>query len=473
MSLMKFYTDALTSVDLNVTDDGFVKIQSGKRNQMVMVNKHPLVLPIKEQITSLNEVQEDGSLKVTKTLFNPLNEDVVKGESESLKKLKNMMDIKMSFTLNLIFNNLLKLGSDLDLQKKASLNLTSFISTLNKAKGRNVKVAVDENSIIKWNKIYEKNMISTATKGLIHTYLKRGGVFNNNKYNCLATINFPAYKELLKLDKKPQMYGIKLRPKDVEVYKLVYEFIFKDINEKDSFMLGSNDKKSPGFISLFSMYIHIGERLNELLNDLAFIDKDIVKGGKVNLNLTLEDIEGCSKYGNELAMIPSDLNASKKIQNRLLSNNKQNQTTNTHGTVNLQNLLHGTPQNQVVTNQQIPTVVEEPLVDTTGMSTAQKILYGTSPRPNVQQHRPMGVNNVQSQQQVPMNQIPLQQFQQQPQMNNYQQQPVYQQSQQRPMGVNNMQQQQVPMQQYQQQQMNTYQQQPVYQQHRPMGVPGY
>jgi len=471
MKLIEFYKRTLNTAGFVYDDEGFIKAPraNGKPIQVVDAGR-PMVLPTNEHKSSLTEVI-DGEVTLVKTLFNPLNEDAVKGESISLRKLKNAMEHKLNFSLAMTIELLLELGLSLEMQKKASLNLNKFIGSLNKARTNNVKDLIDEGSIDRWLKIYKASIKAGPTKGLIHTYLKRGGMLNGTKYNRLATASFPIYKMLDSVNKNTPLLGVKMRGKDPKVLKLIFEYIFTGIEDNpEKYAIGSMDDTSPGFISLTKLYLTIANRLNELLNDLKFMDEVVSTSAIIDVKITEDELDKLDIYKNELAAIPSDIDAGRhralvkdapaeqpkqeKVTARSILNSQngiaESVANYTPTQAIVQQVLHGN-NNQVPVQQQPVMPVQQQqqnvqTVDTSGMTAAQKILYGNMQVPNtqqIQQQRPMGINTmtqqVQQQQMVmPNNMAMPNQYgvpQQMPMQNMYQQQPPMQQ---RPMGINTM-----------------------------------
>ena len=430
MKLIKFYTNVINSIGLKVDDEGYIKVPGEKKDRPIMHNKKFLVMPVKNQIdTMFGEV--DGKRVLTKVLFNPLSEDPVNGESASLIKLKSIVDVTLNFSYATIIELLLKLGSNLDYQKKATLNLNMFISTLNKAKGQSKTDAVDEKSIEKWAKIYSGVLSAPPSKGLLHVFLKKGGMINGVKYNRTCTLNLPVYKELKKLTKDTPLFGTRLRKKDIEVYKLVYEYVFKDLFEDENYVVMSNNKLAAGFDSLLRMYITLSVRFNSLLKELMFIDEESAKAAMVDLQVSLTDMDNIDSLEGEVAAIPSDTDAH-RAANVVTTAVEQVHAANVPSTtiVDKRSAVDMILNNDVSGRNTMmqPTQAIQPqttTVDTTGMTAAQKILYGNSPQTMQQQYATQTPQQQQFIQQVP------------PQYGQ-QMQTQYAMPQERPRGINSM-----------------------------------
>lgn len=447
--LLTFYEKVIKSIGYEADAEGFIRVANGKKSDLVKIGDKFLVLPTKDQIANMTRV-EDGVVHTTKVLFNPLKEDIVKGDSESLKKIKTTMEVKLSFTAATIFELLLKLGGNQELQKKASLDVNSFIGTLKEARGTNVREVIDEGSLDRWGKLYQQCIKPTSTKGLLHMFIKKGGVVNDVKYNRLSNMGFPMYRALSDMGPKDKnLYGVTLRTKDIKVLKLIYEYVFLNIDTPEYYMLGSMDTNSPGFVSLFKLYLTVGNRFNEILNSLDFMKEEIIDIAKLDLDIDFSELDNTAKFAGEIALIPVDNDTSAKSTSRLLGSQqeapKATEVVNpTKPKLDPRALLNGTYNQQPVYTP--PPNVPVPQVDTTGMTAAQKILYGNNPslvQPvNPQEPRPMGINNMPVPQPQPY--YPQQQGYPQapgmyPNMGGYPPQSQYNNyNQPRPMGINSM-----------------------------------
>ena len=112
--LLSYYRKILRNVGLRVNDEGYIYIG----DTLFIVKDKPLVLPTENQLSSVMEKNENGEYVIAKIPFNPLNEDVIKGDSESLKRLKRCVERHISKSLGGLVEVLLTLASNKDLQKE-------------------------------------------------------------------------------------------------------------------------------------------------------------------------------------------------------------------------------------------------------------------------------------------------------------------------------------------------------------------
>jgi len=447
MKLIDFYKSVLESLNLIVSDDGYVKIDAGGKHVMFTINGKPLTLPTQEHIKYAIDVDDNGKFKVNRVLYNVLNEDVIKGDSISLRKSKDIAEKMLAHGIYAVGELLLSLAENPKLQTKTSMELNNFLGDIAHIKTKQMKHLVDPKTINGWKTFYDKSLESKAGLQMIKIYLKKGGIDKNKKYNRLNTTSFPLYEELMNSNKDDVVSGVTLRKKDVELYNVLFDFILKDmLDEKHHMTYGSNDTLAPGFVALFKVYVEIAVRLNKLLTSLKFINEELYDSAFINLQVASDDLDKISVFENELKVIPNELELNKNAASL--------QTTVTQ----IEETPEYTPPKSLLGNVAKPKLTESgipennniPANTTVEDDPVMKILYGNpnlGPQPTIvpyQQPQPM----IQPMQQ-PMTQ-PMQQPVYQPQV----QQPMYQSPNQQPM--------------YQpQMQSNMYQQPGMYQ--RPMG----
>jgi len=462
MKLVEFYKDVITSLGLTVNDEGYVYVGSGDNRMLFHVEGKSLVLPTKEHLATLFEKDDDGNINLVKLPYNPLNEDVVKGDTLSLKKTKVLAERRLGNAIHFAGELLLLLASNPALQKKTSIEINKFLSSLSVAKNQNIKELVDEKSITTWNNLYSKTI--SADKGVITIYNKKAGVYDGVKYNRLAIISSPLYDELCNYDKETPIYGIKLRAKDATVYKLILKYLLNLTDENSTISIGSNDNESPAFISLYKLYITVANKINSVMNELKSIDTELYDAGIININTSITTLDNLGIHKGELLAIPNenDLNRTKVVEQQVQPAQQQmTQLPVYQQPINIPDMSKPLPYQQEVDIDPIRKILNGnniPVIPSLQKGNVQQPMYPQqilSGQPMYQQQlpilqqQPMGINNpMQMQQMLPVQQ-PIYQQQMQP-MYQQQAQPMFQQSM------------------YPQQMQQPQMQQSVYQQ--PMGI---
>ena len=307
-NIVDFYSRVINTIGMGVDKNGFIYVGKGDAKVILVVNNKTLVIPTKEHLKTMVEKNEDGELEVTKVPFNPLNEDVVKGDSVSLKRTKIAVEKHLGHALASVGELLLLLGQDKTQQSKTSLDVNKFLKLINSVKtpqnsSRGNKV-VDERMVENWDKLYSETLKSQ--EGIIKISLIKGGKKDGIKYNRVASLISPLYDMLLEADTETPVLGVKLRKKDIELFKQMLEYLIPGIEENRVIQVASNDKVSPAFISLMKLYLTHMERYNKINRELQHINQSTADSGYIELTVTEQEIEDLSIYKAELNTIPDE-----------------------------------------------------------------------------------------------------------------------------------------------------------------------
>lgn len=303
-SLNDFYSRVLQSLNLEVKEDGFVFVKNGNGRDMFTANGTPVVIPTKEHIESVLGKDEDGEIHVVKIPYNPLNENLVKKNSISLTKTKVAVEIVTGLAISVAGRLMLVAAENPELQKKTSIEVNEFLSSLRAANGPNIKKIVDDKSIDNWTSIHKK-IVKEGTS-CVGIYIKKQGIYEGTKYNKLSTLTSSLYDEIVSADKDTPVNGVKLRPKEITTFKLLMECLLEGIEGTRSVSVGSNDSTSAGFISLFKLYLSIVTKTNAIIKSLRFIDEEYADMGYVDLQVTEEELDKLDIYNKELLLLPND-----------------------------------------------------------------------------------------------------------------------------------------------------------------------
>lgn len=299
MFLEDFYKFALTSVGYTLDEDNFVVKKTADGQTRETHNKKQIML-------------YDGATRLTSAdeviIFNPLEEDSIKGINPSMVKYKAIIDKRLSFSFNQTLELLATLAANIDLQKKASLELNRFMSELNKLRRPNMKEIVDESFVKLLKNINEQSYTKSSNNGSVFIKTDKGKVIDGEKYNKSGVVSFPIYEDLKENPK--EIYDIEFkRNKDVNIYFSLVEFVVgvtdDDKLDIDKYTVGSNSMTSPAFIIIYKLYSKMAKRLNSLLKSLEFIDSEKTNKAIMKLTLTIEDLAEIDTFAGELKMIPN------------------------------------------------------------------------------------------------------------------------------------------------------------------------
>lgn len=434
MTLIEFYKKVLTSLGLVVEND-YIYVKDTKGNKIPLISEQKqMVLPTRKQLNSLLEEDEDGEVKVTKLPYNPLNEDVVKGDTESLKKTKLIVERQIGHGIAAVGELLLKLASNPAFQKKTNMEINKFLTSISEAKNANIKQLVDDTSIAKWIEIYKNSL--QKTKGMVNIYLKKSGVSSGVKYHRLAVMDSEVYNEIKEATKDSEVYGVKLRNKDIVIFRLIFEYLLPEMNSEGCVELGSNDNESPAFVALYRLYLQTYTKLNRVATLIKNVDMETADSVIKELPIEEDDLLSLNMFKQELCLIPNENDLSRtKMNNRVpsgIDSGVFNNSVRPHPTTAVeynQPNEDSDPQraalNKILSNA-TPVIpmqrVQQPMVPQQPMM--QQPMY---PQQQVMMQRPVFPQQQQVYQQQPMFQQPVQMGgYQQPMFN---QQPMFQQQQ--------------------------------------------
>ena len=304
MTLVEFYENVIESLGLT-QKDGFIYVKDSKGTLIpLMDDKKQLVLPTPDQLGNFLEEDDDGNISVVRIPYNPLNEDSVKGDSISLKKTKLIVEQRIGYNLAYVGELLLRLAANKELQKKTNIEINKFLAAINAAKGQNVKEAVDNLTIDNWTNIFKNSL--RKSKSMISIYLKKAGISSDGeKYHRLAVMDSPIYEEILKATKDVPVLDVKLRNKDIIVFKALMDYLLPNRNSENCIEVGSNDLESPAFVALYTLYINMCTRTNRLIDLLKHVSADAIDT-KTKLPITTDDLLSLAIFKKELLKIPNE-----------------------------------------------------------------------------------------------------------------------------------------------------------------------
>ncbi len=287
--LIKLYIKILKSVGFSINKDYSVII--GDLN--VKIQGKDLVLPTQQQIDTLTNRDNE----VVKYLFNPLKESLTTKKEPAITKLLNVSMLRINSTIAELGLILLKSAMMTD-KKDIPMEVAVFLSSLHKAKGSAKKV-VDDKTISLWKDMTE--LIINNEMKIVKLYIKHGAMKEGEKYASGVVISSPLLTALE--DKEPEVSDFINRRKDGEVFILLIEHILEQVLE-DRMISISNDEYSADTIAFLKAYRKIANELNEQLDQVEGLDREIVEDAKIDIEYTDKDIALISELRSEVIQIP-------------------------------------------------------------------------------------------------------------------------------------------------------------------------
>jgi hypothetical protein len=244
IDLVKVYREILHS--LNVVDDadGLCSVKVGDQLFPISIKDKRLVLPTPE-------VLRNGDWR-SLVAFHPMAENVMRGESPVIGKLRSLIGMRLSHTLIQLLHGLVEITSNASSHSKLPPKLADLLSTMPDA---------DAKTAAALEKILESTE-ARAPEKFISIYLKRPGTLHGEKFSRLAVVTFPFAEEFE--DAEPTVFGVKLRKKDYEGLEKLFHFIVPGCDTYEKYSAGSNSMYAPVFDALLRAYVNVAEQLNSV-----------------------------------------------------------------------------------------------------------------------------------------------------------------------------------------------------------------
>lgn len=325
--LLSFYKKLLNNLGLEVTEDDYIKYM----DSTLMQDGKPIVMPTKKQLNELIDKDENGKYVVSKIPFNPFNEDMLKGDSISLTKIRHIIEYKISKDIYFIGYLLLTLASNKKLQSRTNVDVNKFLAEINTANNNNIKQLIDDATMKAWETIHDT--MHSQMKRAVSIYIKKRGSYNGVTYARIASLNSIVYDQLVQADKDTPIFGVKLRNKDLKIFTIIYKFILNELDDKDTMQIGSNDGESPASVALLSLFATLIRRINKLYSNLSLTITEIGGDDKpINVKelivadpITLEEAETISRFKAEFDKIPNENTLDRQATASDKQEQKQNQ----------------------------------------------------------------------------------------------------------------------------------------------------
>lgn len=264
--LTSLYKGILQSLGLTVNDKGGVYIFGLDEEEPYNVDGKHLVVPFDSVLRN-----PDWEHQIA---FHPLSENIARKDSVVLKALQTLGNISIDADIGMIIGELISYCADSDRHGKLNAKQTAFLSLYPNA---------DETSLKNWQKI-EAKIGSEYHYARLLTY--RDKKLNGESYSRVTYVSFPLYNELCKLiDAKAgdyTVYGVKLRKKDAEGIKALFEYIFKSVDNPDAeYSTGTRSLIAPSFHAFINSYYKVKKELEKVFKLLKLEAESLTWGNEI------------------------------------------------------------------------------------------------------------------------------------------------------------------------------------------------
>jgi len=244
--LLGLYSGILKSLLINTTPEGIAYMDLEGTHIPVAIGEKTLILPTAMALKDANWNQYMA--------FHPLSENVYRSESVVLKKLKGLINQRLTSVISRLFIELTDLAADPESIDKLTPQQKEIFSLLPKANGKTSE---------KFAKVFNSLSISSKSR-LINIYIKRGGKYRGEDYSQVAVTTFPVRDYFDNEDNT--IFDINLgSKKDMSAFKALWNYILPlPEGDEEFYNHGSRSFVAPRFDALLHAYLKVAKKLNSV-----------------------------------------------------------------------------------------------------------------------------------------------------------------------------------------------------------------
>lgn len=242
MKLNEIYRSVLKFCGLEADDQGYISTTINDSREPCFIDGLRMVLPTQNHLKNFNAKE--------KIIFHPLTESTLRGESEVVKKLKHVINVRLNFTIGHIAHSLLDLIASPEIHSRLNPEQSELMFQVKDG---------DEKSVTNFVSQMVAGIKAHPDRVFVNIYLKRGGNCNGKRYSRVGIVSFPFYQKLIE-DKVE-----KIRVKDKDTYKELMQFIFPNLTNEEEYNFGSDSQVAPYLESLMRTAANLASRLNDIL----------------------------------------------------------------------------------------------------------------------------------------------------------------------------------------------------------------
>lgn len=282
--VLDYYEDVLRFCEIKVGKDHKLYDTSTDKKIPILINDKEVVLPYDSILRS--------ELVKSCHVFHLMPENIARGESIELTKLKQYINTKVNLKAYLTIQMLIEVLSNNKLQTQLDSDQAEFISrigTLDKTGTKHLLSYTSEK--------YKSNFDSA----MANIFIKKGGFIGKDRYNRVATISYPLMISVL----DEGLTKVPMRDKDYNVLANIIRSIFPDCENKDQNVFGSRN----GMVPSLDVLLRAAYKLACNINDIHSVFESMLEQTEMDYKpfdtsfydkiMSLEDL------ANDAARIPT------------------------------------------------------------------------------------------------------------------------------------------------------------------------
>ncbi len=252
MKLINLYKSILRYVKLEADENGFVyngykSVKNPDQKDPTTIGGARLVLPYPENLKNY--------IPGKTIIFHPLYENILRGESDVLVAFRSALNVRLNYTIAIVAKSILSICANPELLNKIDPDQASALYRIG---------VVDDTCLNNFITLINYCIKKKPEGFFISLILRKGITLDGKRYSRAGIVKFPIMYEL---NKEENPYGLKLRQKDIEIYKNVFEFILPELNIQDRYSFGSDSGVAPSIEAIMKSSMKVASRLNDILEE--------------------------------------------------------------------------------------------------------------------------------------------------------------------------------------------------------------
>lgn len=307
----------MSTVCLHQDDEGHIvtRVSDGDEvteKPVTSKENYKFVYPSNKNIdTKLVDLSDKRNPKVIGLAFNPITETVIGEELRSHPALRKQMKAVITIGIYYVGEMLIHLINNDSKTLNLGTDLELFLGSVTQGQSKSVKKLVDNTTINNWIDMFGPSN-SQEERYVVCDFTSVKNVKVGNKtHNRCASLNFPLMEKLYSIPEDSEkiiVNGVKLRKKDLIIFKHIFKFLLKDVDENFTIKLYNDDSEIPSYKSAMLLFLQVMERIDKsgtILQDAYGTEINVFYNPKRE-KLTVEQVEEANQLLKELSNIPTD-----------------------------------------------------------------------------------------------------------------------------------------------------------------------
>jgi len=277
--LHTLYKNILDFAGFTVADDGNMFVSLNGREFPADIDGKLLKFPYDASLKNFDSTKE--------IIFHPLQEFINRGESDVVRKLRRVVNVRLNLSTLSMLDGLMEILSTPALHAKMNPQQRELIKSVGE---------VDEVFRGKFMAASTAAFAETPDALFVNIYTKKSGTFQGERHARVGVVSFPASTDV------PAGFQ-KFKEKDWKKVVQLLDFIFPGQADGEAYNSYSDSTDCPWLDCLLRTSINIAGRLNELW---SLYGKFINNENVIDFNLEwVDEFDNLDSYKKEIMMIPS------------------------------------------------------------------------------------------------------------------------------------------------------------------------